>query len=234
MKLLTIFTLCFIVLTGLLAQDTNEHPWYISAAIGPSFPIDSYKENGVNDINPGMALNGVNFNASFNYYIQKNIGFGILLLNTTNQYDSESLKNNFSLVYPNSRWSVTAGSYRSSAAMAGISGGFMSGRVNWEFRGYWGYAFSQYPEITSTATYGAETTTYTQNQAESDAFAHSLGIGIRLNINQQITLNANADRYSTRPNFNLLVVTSDGEQSQRYINQDIVMWNLSFGVGYKF
>jgi hypothetical protein len=217
---------------------------YISLTVGPSFPINSYKNTDLNDSTSGWAKTGIALEFTYAYRLTHNIGAIVQGTYSSNKFDifaySDALTAAYSLD-PNTPDTA----FVTESAKNWSAGGLLAGPylrfpfteyLSWDIMATVGFYGVGAPNLTvkGNISNGDKLENYYMNGGKGYAFAYSFGTGFKYALSNYYLM-VYAHYYNT--SVKIKDVGGWDWNAQPYetsFKQDISYVSLTFGVGYFF
>jgi hypothetical protein len=217
---------------------------FISLAVGPSFPLGSYKNTDLNDSTSGWAKTGVAIEITYAYKLVHNFGFFVQANYSSNKFDNftyaDALTAAHSIdpVSPDTAFVVES-------TKNWYTGGFLAGpyltlplteNLSWDIRASVGFYGTGSPNLTvkGNISNGDKLENFYMNGGKGYAFAYGFGTGFKYALSSYYLM-VFTHYYNT--SVKIKDIGGWDWNSQPYetsFKQDVSYISLTFGLGYFF
>jgi len=219
------------------AQPSRRN--YVGLAVGPSFPLSSFKNTQISDSTSGFAKTGVGFTFNYSYRFTHNLGVIVLINYGSNGFNYEAYTDSLEVLHPTHDVSVINNSNWSGG---GILGGLFltfpfSDNFSWDVRGSFGFYGIYSPQVTINAVNKDDPndkSEYYRERASAFSYVYSFGTGFKYALNNYYIL-VFVDYYNSPLTFkNAYGWDWDNQPFETTFKQNVSKIELTFGIGYFF
>jgi hypothetical protein len=198
----------------------------IAVSAGPSYPSGEFGYTQFDYDKSGFAKNGASLAISFNYRINAQLGLVASVAEYFLPVDEFNIAKKYWIQEYGYDWTVESTFWLLNAYMGGIDIILPVYKSDFQFRLLGGLASNRLPGLTGSAF------NFLREATKDIAGAFSVGAGLTYQYFERITLSLGMDFFVTYPVLEE-IWTSDLTSGTGTIRQNIVLVNLSAGLGFR-
>lgn len=216
------------------AQKGNNE---LSFAVGRAIPTGNFGEQ---DLNAGLAENGINFEAYYGSYLSPNTAWVFSVRLSSNPVNEGPFNDALKAELPSGvEYSSNIGNWATTSFLTGIQSKIELSEdvLDFELRILGGYVIANSPSISASTSYQGSTVNTNQSRGTSKRFGFLAGAGMRVKANEKTSFRAGINYFHNNAEFDDVQIRQSGGNSNNVIltesfKQEIRIVGVEVGVAF--